>query len=194
MLFARWLSLYACQVWPHYLCTVRIRLAFCSRRHARRRALQFRLAPFLVFLRHGLAGRAGRFLESLAVIDELADVEFRRLAFALWFVDCHHLPPFFGAFAFFFPLPFGLPPSLAHSLNCFLECFLARALPPIAPVFRKYSIASSGMRILRTWCDYNLGLRFPQEESTSGSRRAQGVGLGLWSASDYRSRLQPPMC
>src|SRR5471030_1980061 len=59
------------------------------------------------------------------------------------FVDRHHLPPFA-----FLPLPFGRPPILPHSLNCRLECFLARALPPMEPVLRKYSITLSGMRRL----------------------------------------------
>src|SRR5471030_1490957 len=64
------------------------------------------------------------------------------------FVDRHHLPPFLTWFPFV--LPFGRPPILPHSLNCRLECFLARALPPIAPVLRKYSITLSGIRSLLT--------------------------------------------
>src|SRR5262249_6312329 len=60
-------------------------------------------------------------------------------------IDSHHLPPFCAGFL---PLSVGRPPNLAHSLSCQSECFLARVLPPIAPVLRKYSITSSGMRSL----------------------------------------------
>src|SRR5207249_3334133 len=47
--------------------------------------------------------------------------------------------------AFFLPLPFGRPPNLPHCRNCSFEYLLARVLPPIEPVLRKYSMTLSGM-------------------------------------------------
>src|ERR1700733_8305242 len=61
-------------------------------------------------------------------------------------LDRHHLPPFFVAVvAFFFPLPLGRPPFFPISLSSSFVYLFVRALPPIAPVLRKYSITSSGM-------------------------------------------------
>jgi hypothetical protein len=104
------------------------------RRQTRRGPLQFRLAPLLVFLCDGFAGRAGGLLEPLALIDKLANEELRDFAVALRTINSHYLPPFLDCFLV---LPLGRPPSLPHSLSCFAECFAARVLPPIAPVLRK---------------------------------------------------------
>src|SRR5260370_32760883 len=105
--------------------------SFLVRGQSRRRPLHLCLAPFFVLLRDCLASRACGLLETLSLVDEFADVEFRRFTLAFWFVDRHYLPPFFVAiFACLLPLRFGRPPNLAHSLNCFLEWFAARALPP----------------------------------------------------------------
>src|SRR5437870_454008 len=62
------------------------------------RAFHFRLAPFLVLLRDGLATCASRFLEPFTLVNELANVKFRRLPLSLRSIDCHSLSTFLRLF------------------------------------------------------------------------------------------------